>query len=200
MGKIADIVQMQQELATIPKGCISHKRINGKVYRYRQWTEEGKTRSEYLSEEEAEQFKVRIARRRELQRELSRLAKESGPQMTAPVSTMEIKTGAALANWAREAATWERRDKFENIMKYLRWKTESRVCIIYGLRRTGKTTMLMQAAADLTEEEFAKAFYIKASVRTSIHEMSRVRTDCLACRLLPRPRFRPCERRQLPEC
>ena len=58
-------------------------------------------------------------------------------------------------------------DKFENIMKYLRWKTESRVCIIYGLRRTGKTTMLMQAAADLTEEEFAKAFYIKASVRTS---------------------------------
>ena len=90
---------------------------------------------------------------------------------------MEIKSGTALANWAREAAAWERRDSFDNIMRYLRWKTESRVCIIYGLRRTGKTTMLMQAVSDLTEEEFAKAFYIKASVRTSIHEMSRVLAD-----------------------
>ena len=174
---MVNITKLREELATIPKGCISHKRINGKVYCYRQWTEDGKTRSEYLSEEEAERFKVQIARRRELQRELSRLAKESEMRMNIPVSTMEIKSGVALANWAQEASTWERRDKFENIMKYLRWKTESRVCIIYGLRRTGKTTMLMQAAADLTEEEFAKAFYIKASVRTSIHEMSRVLAD-----------------------
>ena len=172
-----NIAKLRKELATIPKGCISHKRINGKVYCYRQWTEGGKTRSEYLSEEEAERFKVQVARRRELQRELSRLAKEPDTQGEEPDSTMEIKTGTALANWAREAATWERRDKFENILKYLRWKTESRVCIIYGLRRTGKTTMLMQAAADLTEEEFAKAFYIKASARTSIHEMSRVLAD-----------------------
>ena len=118
-----------------------------------------------------------VTRRREFQRELARLARESETQVDAPVSTMEIKSGAALANWAREAASWERRDKFGNIMKYLRWKTESRVCIIYGLRRTGKTTMLMQAAADLTEEEFAKAFYIKASARTSIHEMSRALAD-----------------------
>ena len=105
------------------------------------------------------------------------MEKDSGGRTVKSVSTMEIKSGKALANWAREAASWERRDKFANIMKYLRWKTESRVCIIYGLRRTGKTTMLMQAAADLTEEEFAKAFYIKASVRTSIHEMSRVIAD-----------------------
>lgn len=174
---MVNITKLREELATIPKGCISHKRINGKVYCYRQWTEDGKTRSEYLSEEEAERFKVLVTRRRELQRELARLAKESETQVDAPVSTMEIKSGAALANWAREAASWERRDKFGNIMKYLRWKTESRVCIIYGLRRTGKTTMLMQAAADLTEEEFTKAFYIKASVRTSIHEMSRVLAD-----------------------
>ena len=177
MGNIEDISRMQRELATIPKGCISHKQINGKVYCYRQWAEDGKTRSEYLSPDEAERFKGQIARRRELKRQLSRFAKESETQADAPVSTMEIKSGVALANWAREAATWERRDKFKNIMKYLRWKTESRVCIIYGLRRTGKTTMLMQAAADLTEDEFSKAFYIKASVRTSIHEMSRVLAD-----------------------
>ena len=118
--RMVDIKDLRKELATIPKGCISHKRIKGKVYCYRQWTEEGKTRSEYLSKEEAEQFKVQIARRRELKRELSRLAKEPETWMDVPVSTMEIKTGAALANWAREAATWERRDKFENIMKYLR--------------------------------------------------------------------------------
>ena len=40
-----------------------------------------------------------------------------------------------------------------------------RVCLVYGLRRTGKTTMLRQAIADLSEEKFAKCAYIKA--RTS---------------------------------
>ena len=61
---IVDIEGKRAELAAIPKGCISHKRINGKVYCYRQWTEGGKTRSEYLSQEEAERFKKLIVRRR----------------------------------------------------------------------------------------------------------------------------------------
>ena len=46
---IVDIEGKRAELAAIPKGCISHKRINGKVYCYRQWTEGGKTRSDGTS-------------------------------------------------------------------------------------------------------------------------------------------------------
>lgn len=101
---IVDIEGKRAELATIPKGCISHKRINGKVYCYRQWTEGGKTRSEYLSQAEAERFKKLIVRRRALQRELSRVVKGEEMREVVPSSTMEIKSGEALANWAREAA------------------------------------------------------------------------------------------------
>ena len=39
----------------------------------------------------------------------------------------------------------EKRDCFERIMDYLLCDEYGRVCLVYGLRRTGKTTMLFQA-------------------------------------------------------
>ena len=39
--------------------------------------------------------------------------------------------------------------------------TEGRVCLVYGLRRTGKTTMLQQAVLEMTAEERSKAAYFK---------------------------------------
>ena len=46
---------------------------------------------------------------------------------------------------------FERRDCFHQLEDYL--KTGStRVCILYGLRRTGKTTMMFQAISDIEPE------------------------------------------------
>ena len=44
-----EVGKLGEELAALPKGCIFQKRIRGKVTFYRQWTEGGKTRSQYLS-------------------------------------------------------------------------------------------------------------------------------------------------------
>lgn len=78
------------------------------------------------------------------------------------------------AQWARTAAAWERRDKFPLIMRYLRSPQEARVCVVYGLRRTGKTTMLMQAVNALSPEEFDRAAYVKASVQATMRDMDAV--------------------------
>ena len=177
MKKLSDeeVRKLGEELAGLPKGCISQKRIRGKVTFYRQWTEGGRTRSEYLSAAEARAFRKQMLRRRQLQRMLRPyLARQRTARKTTVVS---VKTGEALRYWARGAAAWERRDKFPNILRYLRWRQEPRVCVIYGLRRTGKTTMLMQAALELTEEEFSRAAYLKATVDTSIYEIDRILKD-----------------------
>ena len=46
----------------------------------------------------------------------------------------------------------EKRDCFEQIMDYLLDDEYGRVCLVYGLRRTGKTTMLFQAVKPHTTQ------------------------------------------------
>ena len=96
MKKLSDeeVRKLGEELAGLPKGCISQKRIRGKVTFYRQWTEGGRTRSEYLSAAEARAFRKQMLRRRQLQRMLRPyLARQRTARKTTVVS---VKTGEAL--------------------------------------------------------------------------------------------------------
>ena len=53
---------------------------------------------------------------------------------------------------------FKKRDCFEKLQRYLHDERNwTRVCVVYGFRRTDKTTMLFQAIADLGE----KTAYIK---------------------------------------
>lgn len=51
----------------------------------------------------------------------------------------------------KESNTFERRDCFRQLEDYLK-KGSTKVCILYGLRRTGKTTMMFQAINDIGPE------------------------------------------------
>ena len=156
-----EIGRYREELAKLPIGSISRKKIAGKVRYYRQWVEDGRTRSEYLKESEVEGMRRKIERRRELAKLLRPYGIGAGPSVRTDVA---VKTGRDLSDWADFVSGWDARDVFPDIMKFLRWPAESKVLIVFGLRRTGKTTMLQQAVRALTREEFAKAAYIK--VRT----------------------------------
>ena len=61
-----EIGRYREELAKLPIGSISRKTIAGKVRYYRQWAEDGRTRSEYLKESEVEGMRRKIERRMEL--------------------------------------------------------------------------------------------------------------------------------------
>ena len=57
---------------------------------------------------------------------------------------------------------WGRRDCFTQLEDYLYSAERDRVCLIFGLRRTGKTTMLRQAIGRMNSDDFARAAYLKA--------------------------------------
>ena len=59
------IRELENEIATLPVGYISNKKINGKIQQYLQWTENGKKKSRYLDSESAEELKPLIEKRRE---------------------------------------------------------------------------------------------------------------------------------------
>ena len=60
MNKTDRIAKLKKMIAEIPAGSISRKTINGKVYFYHQWQEDGKTKGYPVSEEEAGEIKIQI--------------------------------------------------------------------------------------------------------------------------------------------
>ena len=66
----------------------------------------------------------------------------------------------------------EKRDCFSQLQKYVNGNSYGKVCLLYGLRRTGKTTLLFQTISEMTQEERAKAVYIKARTSDSMADMN----------------------------
>ena len=153
-----EITRLKAELAELPLGCVSCKTIRGVRRYYRQWVEGGRTRSEYLPADRVDEMRSLVARRRELSKVLKPHLATSDAK---PPKAVGVMTGEGLVRWASAVSGWKSRSILPDLMKFLRWPTEGRVCLVYGLRRTGKTTMLQQAVLEMTAEERSKAAYFK---------------------------------------
>ena len=168
--------EMLQRLAELPKGYVSRKMVRGRETFYHQWKENGKVKSKYLKAGEVDAFRELIRERHAIQEMLVSEGVDIGGRTRRKWNTdfeTEVKVGASLRQFAAGVAGWEKRDALASILKYLRGETIDRVMIVYGLRRTGKTTMLKQAILDLSDEEFEKAAYIKVSPEHEMAELGR---------------------------
>lgn len=161
--------ELERQIAKLPVGYISKKNIHGKDRFYHQWTEDGKVRSKYLREGEKEPLEEQILKRRKLQAQLKELkatlpkSKKKLPKIKPELSSFEcnVTIDRELLALSQDVDGWEKRDCFSQLEDYLYNRERTRICLIYGLRRTGKTTMLRQAVADMTKEEQLKSAYIK---------------------------------------
>ena len=165
--------ELKEKIAALPKGNLCFKMTGGKRRCYHQWTEDGRRYSKYVKPVDEPALRRAVERRRKLERELAKLGGIVRPVRRSSVRFVtDVKTGEALLNWAHVASGYERRESFDRIMKYLRFRPEDRVLILYGLRRTGKTTMLRQAVLSMTEEERARTAYVKAKVGETLADVN----------------------------
>lgn len=168
------IEYLKQQIAALPIGSISKKKINGKIRFYHQWTEAGKVKSKYLRDWEMEPLQEQIIKRRELQEELKALqAKLPKREKNEVAFESNVTTGQALLAMSEGVEGWEKRDCFSQLENYLYSNERDRVCVVYGLRRTGKTTMLRQAIADMDSKQLLKAAYIKVRRIDTMSMMNR---------------------------
>lgn len=167
------IEELKKRIGKLPAGYISKKTIGSREYLYHQWTEDGKKKSRYLKDEEAGQLSAQIALRKELQQELKELRENKRKQPVKRKFETNIRTGEALAGMVKQVSGLQKRDCFDKISKYLYSDDYTRVCAVYGLRRTGKTTMLFQAIADMPEEEFEKTAYVKIRISDRMEHIAR---------------------------
>ena len=161
MDDIFEVIQrIEERIEELPAGYISRKNIKGKVQHYRQWRENGKVKSKYIRESDLAEIQYQIGERKQLEERLKELRKQ------IPIIDLQEKkfethcvTDDTLSRMVQHVRNYQKRDCFEKLQRYLHDERNwTRVCVVYGLRRTGKTTMLFQAIADMNQEEIAKAF------------------------------------------
>ena len=85
----------------------------------------------------------------------------------------KIVYGDDLRKMVKTVKGFKKRDCFGRIEKFLHGTDRTRVCALYGLKRTGKTTLLLQTIAEMSEEEFGKCFYAKMNTENTMAQITR---------------------------
>lgn len=163
-----ELSKIRQEISELPIGYISKKTINGKTKQYLQWTENGKKKSKYVDDELAEELRAKIEWRRELQRREKELAfmlpkpkKNEQEKQETHVFRTNVMTGETLKNYALVVANYKKRAIYKDVCDYIYGDSHDRVFILYGLRRTGKTTLMRQTIAEMNDADFSKTVLIQ---------------------------------------
>ena len=166
-----EIEKWAKELVLSHGGSVSAKTIRGTVRYYLQWKEHGRYRSKYLRATEVAAVRRQLALMRgkavaenPLSFEIAKLD---------DVYETNVCTGKSLLEFAEEARGLLTRDAFPRIEAYIKGPRTSRVFVIYGLRRTGKTTMIRQSILSLPDELRAHAAYVKVGTGDTLAALNR---------------------------
>ena len=150
------------EMETLPTGNITYKKINGREYAYYQWRENGKQHTRRTKGEEFEQLSSQIERRKELQK-LIKNVELSKVDLEKKVAQFRCTTriGDALERFVQPVIKWRKRECYQQLYDYIYGDVSDRVFILYGLRRTGKTTLIRQLIADMDMAMKSKSVFIQ---------------------------------------
>lgn len=159
------ITALEAQIALLPKGSVGQKPVNGKEYFYLRWTENKKWKEKYIHANEIEALKSDIEKRKALEKELKELHKQAPtaavPKPAAHTFLTNVRTGSALRNFAAPVKDYKKRDCFQALHEYLYGPQQDKVFILYGLRRTGKTTLIRQIFAEMADEELAQTAFVQ---------------------------------------
>ena len=168
------IDEIEEQLGKLPPGYLVYKTIKGKKQPYLQWTENGTQKCRYIKAEGREAVIAGAELRRQLTEELRSLkasVAERGTRQSAPLYRTNVLYGEKLTAQTARVRGYDRRDCYSLLERFLNNGFAGRVCLLYGLRRTGKTTLLFQAINGLPDEERRHAVYIQARLSDTMADM-----------------------------
>lgn len=165
---------IKEWIAQLPSGNITYKTIHSKKYPYYQWTENGKQHGRRVKDEELQELSKKIAQRKELQR---RLKEANAVADTTAVFEEEfffsaVKRGQELLDFAAPVKLLKKRECFSKLQAYVYGDSTDRVFILYGLRRTGKTTLIRQLIAEMSEEMLAQTAFVQINATIDLPKIN----------------------------
>ena len=170
------IAEIERDIAILPEGSITKKKIRDKEYYYHRITRNGKRVEKYIDFKDVAELKDRIDRRKKLEKDLKELKKQIIPEKaTTKEEYLEFKTtvrtGSRLRAQIAVTKKYKKRECIRELRDYIFGSQTDKVFVIYGLRRTGKTTMIRQILTELPETEFRKAAFIQVRSRDTLEDI-----------------------------
>lgn len=162
------------EIETLPTGGITYKKINGKEYAYYQWREDGKQHTRRTKDEELEQLSKQIERRKVLQNLIKNIDNQEINE-EKPVSQFRctVRIGEELERFVKPVAKWVKRECYQQLQDYVYGDIHDRVYILYGLRRTGKTTLIRQLLLEMDTSMRSKTVFIQIQDNKTLDDVNR---------------------------
>lgn len=161
------------KLSLLPKGYISKKTINGKVQHYLQWTENGKKKSKYINITNLESVQKGIKERKKLEKKLLEYPFEN---IINESSFLYLNTnvlyGDSLKKFINNVKEYKKRKIYNQLNDYI-YSNSNKVFILYGLRRTGKTTLIKQALLNMKEKDFNYSAFIQINKNDNLSSLNK---------------------------
>ncbi len=172
------IDELEREIATLPPGSISAKKVRGKEYYYHRFTQGGKRSENYVDFDKVDELRSQIEKRKLLEAELKKM-KQSVPA-PKPVKkkkdSHEFKTyvriGDQLRSLAAPVKKYNKRKCFSDLCDFVFGEQQDKVFILYGLRRTGKTTLIRQVVLEMTAEQLSQAAFIQINTKDTLSDVN----------------------------
>lgn len=162
---------IKEWISQLPQGNITYKTIKGKKYPYHQWTENGKQHGRMVKDHELEELKEKIEQRKSLEKKL----KESGASddlLSDNFFFSSVKVGEELSAFVAPVKTFKKRNCYSKLHDYIYGDSSDRVFILYGLRRTGKTTLIRQLISEMSEETLLQTAFMQINSTIDIAKLN----------------------------
>lgn len=172
---ISQIAELEREIAILPEGSITKKKIKDREYFYHRITRNGKRTETYVSFEAVPTLLEQIEIRKRLEVVLKHL-KTLVPRDNVPEEfSLDFKTtvrfGQQLQAQIALSKKYKKRECITQLRQYIFGEPQDKVFILYGLRRTGKTTLIRQILTELPEVEFQKAAFIQVKSQDTLSDV-----------------------------
>lgn len=176
MGMNAE--EILKKIDSLPSGGLTTKTIRGKAYTYYQWTENGKQRSRIVKEDEYKNLKQQIEERKTLQSQLSNLENhktQNSTEAQEETSTFitDVRIGKTLEDFTASIKDYKKRELYSTLEQYVYSDSHDKVFILYGLRRTGKTTLIRQIIYNMNEEDRNKTVFIQINSTNTLADVNK---------------------------
>ncbi|HCR68896.1 MAG TPA: ATPase [Erysipelotrichaceae bacterium] len=167
---IARIAEIEREIAILPAGGVSKKNVHGNIYYYHRITQNGKRTEKYVKADEVDELISNIEKRKKLEKELKKL-KQCMPKEKNLDFKTKVLVGDRLKSLVSITRNYKKRECIQMLRDYIFEDIADKVFILYGLRRTGKTTLIRQIILELSDSDFNKAAFIQVTSRDSLSEI-----------------------------
>ncbi len=172
------IAELEARISELPRGSVSSKTVNGHEYYYHRWYEAKRKVEKYIAAEEVQALKDRIAQRKALEKQLRELKKQlpkvskNKEQDSHEYRTM-VRRGAALRKYAEPVKDYKHRECYAQLRDFVFGEQQDKVFILYGLRRTGKTTMIRQILLEMDDAMLDQSAFIQITAENTLADVNK---------------------------